>query len=78
MAAKLRGESRVAVAFHGDGAGNQGVLYETLNIASVWNLPVIIVCENNQFVILFGVFFLNIKFVRNIFNAIITPMRIIK
>ena len=49
MAAQLRGENRVAVAFHGDGAANQGVLYETLNLAAVWNLPLIVICENNQF-----------------------------
>ena len=43
------GHERVAVAFFGDGAVNQGVLLEALNLASLRRLPVIFVCENNQF-----------------------------
>ena len=39
----------MSLAFFGDGAANQGGLYEAMNISSVWNLPVIFLCENNQY-----------------------------
>ena len=46
---KLAGEDRVSVCFFGDGAVNNGAFHEGLNMAKIWNLPVIFVCENNQF-----------------------------
>ncbi len=47
--AKLLGTGRVAVAFFGDGAVNNGAFHEGLNMAAIWDLPVLFVCENNQF-----------------------------
>jgi pyruvate dehydrogenase E1 component alpha subunit len=49
LSAQVLGEQRVALSFFGDGAANQGVFYEALNLASVWKLPVIFLCENNQY-----------------------------
>lgn len=46
---KIQRRNNVAVAFFGDGAVNNGAFHEGLNMASIWNLPVIFVCENNQF-----------------------------
>ena len=49
LSAKLRGSDQVSVAFFGDGASNQGVFHESINLASIWKLPVVYICENNQF-----------------------------
>jgi pyruvate dehydrogenase E1 component alpha subunit len=49
MAAKLRGDGRVSVTFFGDGATNIGTFHEALNMASVWQAPVIFVIENNLY-----------------------------
>jgi pyruvate dehydrogenase E1 component alpha subunit len=48
-AIKYRGEDRVVVCFMGDAAVNQGAFHESLNMAAVWNLPVIYVVENNEY-----------------------------
>jgi TPP-dependent pyruvate/acetoin dehydrogenase alpha subunit len=49
LAAKLRGSDQVTVAFFGDGAVQAGHFHETVNLASLWELPLIFVCENNGF-----------------------------
>jgi pyruvate dehydrogenase E1 component alpha subunit len=49
LAFRMRRTDQVAVCFFGDGSTNTGAFHEGLNLASVWNLPVVFVCENNQF-----------------------------
>ncbi len=45
----LRGTDQVCIVLFGDGAANEGAFHESINLASVWNLPVIFYCENNQY-----------------------------
>jgi acetoin:2,6-dichlorophenolindophenol oxidoreductase subunit alpha len=49
LSSKVLGNGKVALAFFGDGAANQGCLYESMNIAGAWSLPVVFLCENNQY-----------------------------
>ncbi len=49
LSIQMRGTAQVCLAFFGDGATNEGAFHESLNLASVWNLAVVFVCENNQY-----------------------------
>jgi pyruvate dehydrogenase E1 component alpha subunit len=49
LAAQYRGRDEIVVCFFGDGAVDEGAFHESLNLASLWKLPVIFVCENNQY-----------------------------
>lgn len=49
LASQIRGNKQVTVAYFGDGASNIGAFHEALNIASVWKLPVVFVCQNNRY-----------------------------
>ena len=49
LAARVLGERFITVCFFGDGANNQGTFHESLNLAAVWDLPVVFVCENNGY-----------------------------
>ena len=51
LAAKLQGLDRVTVCFFGEGAANEGTFHESVNLASVWRLPVVYVCENNLYAV---------------------------
>lgn len=51
LSGQLDGDDRVGVAFFGDGASNQGVVFETMNLAAIWDLPVVFLCENNQYAV---------------------------
>jgi TPP-dependent pyruvate/acetoin dehydrogenase alpha subunit len=51
LGSRLQGNDRVAVCFFGDGASNEGSFHESINLASIWKLPVIFLCENNQYAV---------------------------
>lgn len=49
FALKYQGTKNVCISLYGDGAANQGQLFEAFNMAKLWNIPVIFVCENNGY-----------------------------
>lgn len=51
LGSKMQNNDRVVVSFFGDGASNQGACHEAMNLASIWKLPVIFLCENNQYAV---------------------------
>ena len=54
LSARLRGTDQVSVVFFGDGGAGQGAVHEAMNLATTWQLPVVFVCENNQFALSVG------------------------
>ena len=51
LAQKMKGQDRVSLCFFGDGASNEGAVHETANLAAIWTLPLILLCENNGYCI---------------------------
>ena len=51
LSAKMRGTTQITVCFFGDGGANEGIFHESLNIAGAWKLPILFICENNQYAI---------------------------
>jgi pyruvate dehydrogenase E1 component alpha subunit len=49
LASQMRGDGRVTIAALGDGSADEGLVYETLNLAALWSLPMVFICENNRF-----------------------------
>ncbi len=49
LAYQMRGQDRVVASFFGDGATNEGAFHEALNLAAIWKLPVVFICENNKY-----------------------------
>jgi pyruvate dehydrogenase E1 component alpha subunit len=49
LSARMRRSGQVCMVFFGDGASNEGAFHESLNLAAIWRLPVVFVCENNQY-----------------------------
>ena len=49
LSARAKGENGVAVAFYGDGGSNQGLIFEAYNLANIWKLPVVFICEDNGY-----------------------------
>ena len=55
LAFQLRGEDRVVACFFGDGAANEGAFHEAVNLAAIWKLPVVFICENNKYGMSFSI-----------------------
>ena len=51
LANKLRGNNNVTIAFYGDGGANEGATHETMNMAAIWDLPILFVCEHNKYAV---------------------------
>ena len=51
LAIQMKGKKNCVVAFFGDGAANEGIIHESMNLASIWKLPILFVCENNEIAI---------------------------